>query len=202
MGFETRFAPGLLIIFASLLLVGLIVWSIAPSMPRKTQAGADTAAQWRAFKRYLAAIEQYAELPKAQELFDRYLPYAIAFGIEQSWVRAFARAAAPSPAWYGPVNTGRLLRAGGRVLGAPGGVGNTGGVPSLPGSGLQGASDALANSLQQTSDSLFAMFNAAGESFSLEPPGKSAPLTGAGAGFRFASVLLKAASGGGGGGFR
>lgn len=70
------------------------------------------------------------------------------------------------------------------MLGAPGGLGSAGGVPSLR-SGLQGASDALANSLQKTSNSLFATFNAASESFSIEPPSKSAPRNGA-----FAAALV------------
>ena len=70
-------------------------------MPRKTPAGAEAAAKWRAFRNYLASIERYEKLDEAQGIFDRYLPYAIAFGLESSWVDKFSRVPTASPGWYG-----------------------------------------------------------------------------------------------------
>jgi uncharacterized membrane protein len=34
------------------------------------------------------------------ELFDRYLPYAMAFGVEKNWARAFEGIYTQSPTWY------------------------------------------------------------------------------------------------------
>ena len=47
-------------------------------MPRKTELGALEAAKWEAFKNYLMDIERYTDLKEATDIFDTYLPYAIA----------------------------------------------------------------------------------------------------------------------------
>jgi uncharacterized membrane protein YgcG len=78
--------------------IGLIV--LARYMPRKTDQGADEAAKWLAFKRYMENIERYTKVEEVQEIFDRFLPYAIAFGLEKSWIAKFARVDAPPPPWY------------------------------------------------------------------------------------------------------
>jgi uncharacterized membrane protein YgcG len=80
--------------------IGLIV--LARYMPRKSEQGAEEAAKWMAFKRYMQNIEQYTKVDEVKEIFDRYLPYAIAFGLEQSWIAKFARVDAPPPPWYYP----------------------------------------------------------------------------------------------------
>src|SRR5699024_8704865 len=135
---------------------------VSRRMPRKTRHGAEAAARWRAFRTYLADIRKYEKLETATELFDRYLAYAVAFGLEQRWVREFERAGAPVPGWYrlgGDVlvlpDVGETLWDAaqiGRAAGSLGDVGDLnlpdiGGVPDvdLPGvgEGLQGASDAL-----------------------------------------------------------
>jgi uncharacterized membrane protein YgcG len=66
----------------------------------KTRHGAQSAAKWAAFKRYLIHIERYTQVKAAQEQFEKYLPYAIAFGIEQGWVKKFAAVDTPAPTWY------------------------------------------------------------------------------------------------------
>jgi uncharacterized membrane protein YgcG len=75
---------------------------LARYMPRKTQEGAEAAARWNAFKRYLANIEKYTNLEEAKEIFDKYLPYAIAFGLERGYVQKFAQVQTPAPTWYYP----------------------------------------------------------------------------------------------------
>ena len=75
---------------------------MATHMPRKTLFGAEEAAKWTAFKTYLKEIEKYTNLDEATGIFEKYLPYAVAFGLERSWIRKFAQTAAPMPTWYGP----------------------------------------------------------------------------------------------------
>src|SRR5690606_26082375 len=70
-------------------------------MPRKTDKGAEAAAMWRAFRRYLQDIEKHRDLGAAGEIFDRYLSYAIAFEIDKGWIRKFSEAGARKPAWLG-----------------------------------------------------------------------------------------------------
>ena len=117
-------APAVWLPGAALLAIGLLVWLVARIMPQKTRAGAEAAAKWRAFRTYLASIDRFEHLAEAQELFDRYLPYAIVFGLEKSWVDAFSRVPTPTPGWYGapdwPVAMPRS-GAGSRSIGSAGG---------------------------------------------------------------------------------
>jgi hypothetical protein len=94
--------------------VGLIV--LARHMPRKSPSGAEEAAKWLAFKRYMENIEQYSKVEEVQQIFDRFLPYAVAFGLERSWIAKFAQANTPPPPWYYPgsyMARGRAAGAGG-----------------------------------------------------------------------------------------
>ena len=87
--------------------VGLAVTAIgslilARFMPRKTDKGAEMAARWQAFKRYLRDIDRYSDLDEQKELWDRWLPFAIAFGVDSRYIRKFEAVDAPAPGWYIP----------------------------------------------------------------------------------------------------
>ncbi len=84
-------------LIAPLVVTLILLWvarAIGPKMPQKTVAGAEAAAQWNAFKRYLASLDRYEKLDveTAQPIFQRYLPYAVAFGLEKEFVDRFERA--------------------------------------------------------------------------------------------------------------
>ncbi len=169
-------------------IAGAIVWAVmlrvARRMPQKTRHGAETAAKWRAFRAYLKDIRKYEQLDRASELFDRYLAYAVAFGLEKQWVREFERAGAPVPRWYhtaGDIlvvpDAGDLLWGAGHAVGHLGDVGDLprvgmpdlGGMPDVDlanvGEGLQGASELVAGGLQGASDGLFDLLDNAGSIF-------------------------------------
>jgi len=78
-------------LIATFLALGLLVSLVARVTPRKTVAGAEAAAKWGAFKKYLEQIDQFEQLDTARDLFDCYLPYAIAFGIDKTWIETFSR---------------------------------------------------------------------------------------------------------------
>lgn len=160
-------------------IVGLALVGLARAMPVKTEKGAEEAAKWNAFKRYLANLEQYDSLEAAKGIFEHYLPYATAFGLDKSFVQKFATVNTPAPRWYGggggPVIIGSpgggYYGGGGGYYGGgstgsfgnPGGggdVGSGGGgftIPSLQdlsdrgGGGLQGWSDSLSDMLSSAS---------------------------------------------------
>lgn len=183
---------------------------VATAMPRKTLKGAEAAAKWRAFKRYLEDIENRSNLAESQGIFEKYLPYATAFGLEESWIHKFERAGTAMPQWFGgagPVlmpqggGYGRGYRrgpggviilpgggsasAGGGRGDAGGGTGGTGGGFDIP--GMQDMSDSAGRGLQGGSDSILDMLGTAAKVF-----GGSG---GRGGGGSFGSW------GGGGGGF-
>ncbi len=155
--------------------VALAVAGIA--MPRKTEKGALAAARWNAFRRYLADIERYTNLSEAKDLFDRYLPYAVAFGQEKSWIARFARLDTPAPTWYQPY---RPIVLGGGQSGRAISVGGGQGGFNTP--TLQGISDGMATSLQGMSDGLTAMLNSAASTLGSSPGSSSGCFSGVGCG--------------------
>jgi len=150
---------------------------LAQAMPRKTLAGAESAAKWRAFKTYLSDIDKYEKIEESKAIFAKYLPYAIAFGLEQSWVNKFATVDTPVPGWYGgPAGgSGRgnrpvIIIGGGQPWGPGGGAWGGGGRDAGSGGsssggsgggggfgGWQDASDSAGRSLQGGSDSFLGM---------------------------------------------
>jgi uncharacterized membrane protein YgcG len=106
----------------ALFFTGVLTIIIARAMPQATRLGAEAKMRARAFKRYLENIERYTDLNTAKAQFDTYLPYAIAFGLERSWIKKFAQVDTPMPPWYQPYDPyydtyGRR----GRVYGSGGG---------------------------------------------------------------------------------
>lgn len=175
-------AAGLLVGAVGLVIVGQV-------MPVKTQKGAEATARWRAFKRYLQEIERYTDLETATALFERYLPYAIAFNLERTWVQKFARVqSTPIPGWYYPYWMTGHASHGGTGSSHTGGEGGSG--PSV-----QGMSDGLAGGLQSMSDGLVGMFNSVGKTFT------SAPSSSGSGGFGGGGFSGGGSSGGGSRGF-
>ena len=171
------------VIAAGILLLAL--QKLARYMPRKTFSGAESAAKWRAFKRYLESLDDQKATEGATEIFQKYLPYAVAFGIEHTWVNRFAQAGAPAPDWYTGTGGGTMFGGGqpyrpyrrtgwgGGWVGFPGGTstggsggGDSGGGVDFPDLGdVQEASDRGAGSLQSLSSGLFGLLNSAGSAF-------------------------------------
>jgi len=146
----------------------IIVWAFAPFMPQRTKTGAQEQRKWEAFRNYLQDLTRFQDMGSAQDQFEKYLAYSIAFGVEKQWVRRFEGLNMPSPAWYhppifiplpgsGPVYGGPLDGGVGGGLGGGVGGGMGGGIgPSIPGGGfsLDTISDGLFSSLGHMSSVL------------------------------------------------
>jgi hypothetical protein len=183
----TEIRVGLIFLpFLVLAILGLVLRWQSRFMPRRTDQGAEAAAKWRAFRTYLVDIQKYEKLEESTQIFDKYLPYAIAFGIEKSWVEKFARARTVAPGWLGPGGTVIVLNDGGGrrptqqsprgggggifdwldpTPGGSGGGGQPDGSGRSGGGGLQDWSDRSARGLQGSSDSLVDMLNSVGRAF-------------------------------------
>lgn len=84
-------------------LTALILVAFGAVMPARAEAGARAREQVLGFEEFLRRVE--AEHFKRiildkPELFDRYLPYAMAFSVEKQWARAFEGIYTQSPKWY------------------------------------------------------------------------------------------------------
>jgi uncharacterized membrane protein YgcG len=111
--------PALFCIPIAVMAVGVLGLIVGQHMPAKTQKGAEEAAKWRAFREYLRNLEKYDTVDTAAAKFEEFLPFAIAFGLEKSWIRRFADVPTMRiPRWYYPVYMGGPY-SGGYTAGSP-----------------------------------------------------------------------------------
>jgi uncharacterized membrane protein YgcG len=193
--------PGLALIATAL---GLIF--VAPHMPRKTAKGAEEAAKWLAFKRYLQTIEKHGDMAEVKDKFEQFLPYGIAFGLERSLINKFKAVDAPAPSWWGPVILPRYgygyPHSGGTVGGPsagpaggpPGPLAGEGGLP-----GLAGMSEGVGASLASMSEGLGAMLSSASSTLVSTPPAQTSSSGGGWSGGGFSGGGFSGGGGGGGG---
>jgi hypothetical protein len=84
----------------AMILSTLILIGFAYIMPSRSVAGARARDAALGFKEFLSRVDTMPSV----DLFERYLPYAIAFGVHGSWTRAFENIYVAAPTWYsGPV---------------------------------------------------------------------------------------------------
>lgn len=86
----------LVVALYAFLLIGLFVHY----NPRLNKRGQILRESWLGFFLYLKTAERYRLQNLTPETFEKYLPYAIIFGLEKKWAKAFAGLAVPSPDWY------------------------------------------------------------------------------------------------------
>ena len=82
---------------------GIILVIFAQIMPARTEAGTRTLEHVLGFEEFLRRVES-ENLKRIivghPELFDKYLPYAMAFGVERQFARAFEGIYTQAPQWY------------------------------------------------------------------------------------------------------
>jgi uncharacterized membrane protein len=86
--------------------IGLIVIIVGYHMPARTIAGARTLEKVLGFAEFLERVdkERFERVVKTPEMFERYLPYAMAFGVEKKWAAAFRDIYLEPPTWYAGSN--------------------------------------------------------------------------------------------------
>jgi len=93
-------APGSF--FAAAILTGLIIIGFGWFMPARTLMGARALEGVLGFEEFLSRVEadRLDRTVKTPEMFEKYLPYAMALGVENNWVRAFEDIYRQRPEWY------------------------------------------------------------------------------------------------------
>ena len=168
--------------FPAALFVGALAFMIGGNfMPRKTQIGAEEAAKWDAFRRYLQNLDRYADAGMVTDQFEAYLPYAVAFGIDRSWIRRFSQLDnVPAPIWYYPTYRGGYY-SGGYQAGTPlprAGDVLPGDLARAGGGGLDDLAGGLSSGLESLSTGLSNMLESAAKTFSSRPQSSSSGSSG------------------------
>ncbi|MFL5594656.1 MAG: DUF2207 domain-containing protein, partial [Gemmatimonadaceae bacterium] len=122
----------------------IILLAFAQIMPARTVAGARAREAALGFKEFLSRVEEdrYKRMITSPELFEKYLPYAMAFGVEEKWANAFKDIYREPPQWYsggtGPFNVGSFSHSIGSMSSAA--ASSMSSSPSSSGSGGGGSS--------------------------------------------------------------
>lgn len=84
------------------LLSGVIVILFGRIMPMRTIQGTRALEQVLGFQEFLSRVEvdRFDRVVKTPELFERFLPFAMALGVEKNWARAFEPLLKTPPNWY------------------------------------------------------------------------------------------------------
>ncbi len=100
------FAPASLVFATAASFIILVVF--AQLMPARTTEGARAREGGLGFKEFLSRVEEdrYKRMITSPELFEKYLPYAMAFEVEEKWANAFKDIYHQTPNWY--TGTGRF----------------------------------------------------------------------------------------------
>lgn len=95
--------PGSALPFLALVATALTIAVAGWFMPARTERGARLRERVLGFQRFVERVEadRFERLVRTPELFERYLPHAMAFGLTHRWVKAFADLLTRPPAWYG-----------------------------------------------------------------------------------------------------
>jgi Predicted membrane protein (DUF2207) len=81
---------------------GVIIAIFGALMAARTEKGARAREAALGFREFLDKVEsdRYRRMITSPEMFERYLPYAMAFGVEGRWAKAFEDIYREPPGWY------------------------------------------------------------------------------------------------------
>jgi len=100
-GIDILGAPPITIVVAGALSAA-VVFAFGWVMPARTAAGAQALEGVLGFEEFLARVEsdRIARVEKTPEMFEKFLPFAMALGVEHQWARTFEGICQKPPDWY------------------------------------------------------------------------------------------------------
>jgi uncharacterized membrane protein len=84
------------------ILSGLIIIVFGWFMPARTVRGTRELEKVLGFQEFLSRVEadRLERTVRTPEMFEKYLPYAMALGVEDNWAKAFEGIYTQPPSWY------------------------------------------------------------------------------------------------------
>lgn len=88
--------------FVAGVLTAIIICGFGWFMPARTPGGARALEQLLGFEDFLNHVEsdRFNRMIKTPEMFEKFLPYAMALGVEKNWSKAFQGIYTEPPQWY------------------------------------------------------------------------------------------------------
>lgn len=103
----------LLIPFAAMMIIAFLILRFSPQLVEYSQLGNTKRGEWVAFGNYLKMDKGFSWNAYKQNVFEKYLPYAVVLGVTKEWSRRFdeSNLAIVKPDWfisYGDISIGEL----------------------------------------------------------------------------------------------
>jgi uncharacterized membrane protein len=92
------------LVIGSVLVSVLIWWLFARQMTAKTVAGARIRIAVLGFQEFLNRVDADRIKSMSPDTFEKFLPYAMALGVEHNWAKAFDGIVKDPPSWYASPN--------------------------------------------------------------------------------------------------
>ncbi len=88
--------------------IAIIILVVGHNMPARTEQGARVLEKILGFSEFLERVEKdrFERIVKTPELFEKYLPFAMALGVDKQWAGAFKDIYTETPSWYVGSNIG------------------------------------------------------------------------------------------------
>lgn len=94
------FLSSIPLLIGSVLISAVIWWLFARVMSAKTLAGARAHIAVLGFQEFMNRVDGERLKTMPPDMFEKFLPYAMALGVEHHWAQAFAGIVKNPPAWY------------------------------------------------------------------------------------------------------
>jgi uncharacterized membrane protein YgcG len=88
------------VLIGGIALTALIVYLFGHHLAAKTVRGARTRIECLGFKEFMTRVDGDRIKRMPPDTFEKFLPYAMAFGVEQHWAKAFQGIITDPPSWY------------------------------------------------------------------------------------------------------
>lgn len=106
------FPNNLYLVFAFLgvVIASMVIINLSDTMPKRTKKGRSALEDWLGFRKYLIEYPEHVGFEQIQQdIFIKYLPYAVVLGVERQWADHFVNAPIQIPDWYNSFRTIKTL---------------------------------------------------------------------------------------------
>lgn len=97
---QFRDPPFIVFFWVGMMATSLIISIMAGKLPIRTVIGQEVLSNWYAFKKYLSNPNSFPYSENNQEIFQKYLPYAIVMNCEAAWAKRFSEHNFMMPDWF------------------------------------------------------------------------------------------------------
>ncbi len=87
-------------VWVGMMISALVIAFMSQKIPVRTEQGEEAYTNWLSFKSFLSNTQKIPYTPENQNIFNKYLPYAIVLDCEVEWAKRFSEHNFVVPSWF------------------------------------------------------------------------------------------------------